>query len=249
VAGRGSPRRQKTFPRGTRKKQVEAFAANLELRKAMGELALYEQRKRPLRDLAREWWAKYAVPNLAHWTRVGYARMLVSHIEPRLGSLPVGEISPEVVADFRAKLEAAGVGRHSVRQSLVVLQAMFEQAIRWGWVPTNPVKAVRKPVAKRERAVVCLAPSQVEVDPRAGRTDGPLAADDGGHLRSRDPRAERPVRHLRRGADRAGSPGKRWTPGGRRCGLRQLQMPHPKRRIPANRAIAPGGFEPPTSRL
>jgi hypothetical protein len=162
VAGRGSPRRQKTFPRGTRKKQVEAFAAYLEIRRAMGELALDEQRKRPLRDLSKEWWAKHAVPNLAEWTRIGYKRMLVKHIEPRLGSLPVGEINPEIVADFRAKLEAAGVGRHSVRQSLVVLQAMYEQAIRWGWVATNPVKAVKKPAAKRERAVVCLAPSQVE---------------------------------------------------------------------------------------
>jgi integrase len=54
------------------------------------------------------------------------------------------------------------VGRHSVRLSMVVLQAMFQQAVRWGWVPTNPVKAVRKPPAKRQRAVVCLAPSQVE---------------------------------------------------------------------------------------
>jgi site-specific recombinase XerD len=45
---------------------------------------------------------------------------------------------------------------------MVVLQAMFEQAIRWGWVATNPVKSVRKPPAKRERAVVCLAPAQVE---------------------------------------------------------------------------------------
>lgn len=54
------------------------------------------------------------------------------------------------------------LGRHSVRQSLVVLQAMYEQAIRWGWVPTNPVKAVKKPPAKRERAVLCLAPSEVE---------------------------------------------------------------------------------------
>jgi integrase len=162
VAGRGSPRRQKTFPRATRKKQVEAFAANLEIRRAMGELALYEQRKRPVRDLSKEWWAKHAVPTLAEWTRIGYKRMLVRHIEPRLGSLPVGEVNPEIVADFRAKLEAAGVGRHSVRQSLVVLQAMYEQAIRWGWVATNPVKAVKKPAAKRERAVVCLAPSQVE---------------------------------------------------------------------------------------
>jgi integrase len=73
--------------------------------------------------------------------------MLVKHIEPRLGSLPVGEVTPEIVADFRAKLEAAGVGRHSVRQSLVVLPAMYEQAIRWGWVATNPVKAVKKPIA------------------------------------------------------------------------------------------------------
>lgn len=162
LAGRGSPRRQKTFPRGTRKKQVETFAANLEIRRAMGELALYEQRKRPLRDLSREWWAKHAVPNLADWTRIGYKRMLVKHIEPRLGSMPVGEVTPELVADFRGSLEAAGVGRHSVRQSLVVLQAMYEQAIRWGWVPTNPVKAVKKPAAKRERAVVCLAPTQVE---------------------------------------------------------------------------------------
>jgi integrase len=39
---------------------------------------------------------------------------------------------------------------------------MYEQAIRWGWVQTNPVKAVKKPSAKRERAVVCLAPAQVE---------------------------------------------------------------------------------------
>lgn len=118
VAGRGSPRRQKTFPRGTRRNQVEAFAANLEIRRAMGELALYEQRKRPVRDLSKEWWAKHAVPNLAEWTRIGYKRMLVKHIEPRLGSLPVGEVNPEIVADFRAKLEAAAVGRHSVRQSL-----------------------------------------------------------------------------------------------------------------------------------
>jgi integrase len=49
-----------------------------------------------------------------------------------------------------------------VRQSLVVLQAMYEQAIRWGWVATNPVKAVKKPPAKRERAVLCLAPTEVE---------------------------------------------------------------------------------------
>ena len=45
---------------------------------------------------------------------------------------------------------------------MVLLQAMFRQAVIWRWVPTNPVKAVPKPSGKRERAVVCLAPAQVE---------------------------------------------------------------------------------------
>jgi integrase len=159
VAGRDSPRRKRIFDR---KSDANRFEAEIRRRKALGELALFEQRNRSVEELATEWWAKYAVPNLADWTLKGYERMLVSHVQPRLGAMRVGEVNAEVIADFRAKLEAAGVGRHSVRQSMVVLQAMYEHAIRWGWVQVNPVKAVRKPSARRERAVVCLAPAQVE---------------------------------------------------------------------------------------
>jgi hypothetical protein len=36
-----------------------------------------------------------------------------------------------VIADFRADLEAAGVGRNAVRVSMVMLQSMFKHAIRW----------------------------------------------------------------------------------------------------------------------
>jgi integrase len=159
VAGRDSPRKKRIFDRKT---DADRFETEIRRRKALGELALFEQRNRSVEELATEWWAKYAVPNLADWTLKGYERMLVSHVHPRLGAMRVGEVNAEVIADFRAKLEAAGVGRHSVRQSMVVLQAMYEQAIRWGWVQVNPVKAVRKPSARRERAVVCLAPAQVE---------------------------------------------------------------------------------------
>lgn len=159
VAGRNSPRRKRIFDR---KSDADRFETEIRRRKALGELALFEQRNRSVEELATEWWTKYAVPNLADWTLKGYERMLVSHVQPRLGAMRVGEVNAEVIADFRSKLEAAGVGRHSVRQSMVVLQAMYEQAIRWGWVQVNPVKAVRKPSARRERAVVCLAPAQVE---------------------------------------------------------------------------------------
>src|SRR4051812_46676364 len=159
LAGRGSPRRQRTFDR---KRDAEDFDAEVRRRRALGELGLLEQRNRSVRELVREWWRKYAVPNLADWTLSGYEPMLAKHIEPRLGSLRIGEVSPEVVPDFRQRLEAAGVGRHSVRLSLVVLQAMFKQAVAWGWLQANPVKAVPKPSGRRERGVVCLAPGQVE---------------------------------------------------------------------------------------
>ena len=159
VAGRGSPRRQRTFDR---KADANTFEMEVRRRRALGELALFERRDRTIEELAREWWRRHAIPNLAHWTLTGYERMLASHIQPHLGSMRLVAVTPEVVADFRARLEGAGVGRHSVRQSLIVLQTMFTHAIRWGWVQTNPVKAVAKPSARRQRAVVCLAPAQVE---------------------------------------------------------------------------------------
>ena len=110
-----------------------------------------------------EWWRRHVVPNLAEWTRRGYKPLLAKHVQPRLGFYKLREITPEVVADFRADLEAAGVGRHAVRVSMVMLQSMFKHAIRWRWVPgPNPVQQVEKPSGRRERAIVCLAPAQVE---------------------------------------------------------------------------------------
>ncbi len=161
VGGRGSPRRSATFDR---KRDAELFEASTRRHKAFGDLALLDAGTQPVVDLAREWWQRYAVPNLAGHTLDAYARMLDAHVVPRLGSRRVRDVSPNVVRDFRAKLEASGVGRDSVRKSLVVLQAMFryaEGSDEWG-VRRNPVKGAEKPSAKRQRSVVCLAPSEVE---------------------------------------------------------------------------------------
>ena len=160
VAGHGSPKRQRTF---TRKKDAERFAAEIERRKELSELVLFDQANRTVEELAKEWWRRHVVPNLAEWTRRGYKPLLTNHLQPRLGFYKLREITPEVVADFRADLESAGVGRHAVRVSMVMLQSMFKHAIRWRWVPgPNPVQQVEKPSGRRERAIVCLAPSQVE---------------------------------------------------------------------------------------
>ena len=160
VAGHGSPKRQRTF---ARKKDAERFAAEVERRKELGELVLFDQARRTVAELAVEWWRRHVVPNLAEWTRRGYRPLLTNYIEPRLGFYRLRDVTPEVIADFRSELEAAGVGRHAVRVSLVILQSMFKHAIRWRWVPgPNPVQQVEKPSGRRQRAIVCLAPAQVE---------------------------------------------------------------------------------------
>jgi integrase len=124
---------------------------------------LFDRANRSVEELSTEWWRRHVVPNLAEWTRRGYKPLLKQHVQPRLGFYKLREITPEVVADFRADLEAAGVGRHAVRVAMVMLQSMFKHAIRWRWVPgPNPVQQVEKPSGRRERAIVCLAPAQVE---------------------------------------------------------------------------------------
>jgi Phage integrase, N-terminal SAM-like domain len=120
------------------------------------------KRNRLLRELALEWWEKQAKPNLSETSLDQYEYVLTRHIEPRVGGLRVGEFTLRWRPTSAASSSARGVGRITTRTSLVVLQAMFAAAVRWGWVPNNPLHGLAKPSPKRARAVICLAPSQVE---------------------------------------------------------------------------------------
>ena len=76
--------------------------------------------------------------------------------------MKVAEVTPEVVARFRAELEREGVGRDTVRTSLVVLQSIYRHGVEWGRAVHNPAMAVRKPSGKRVRAVRPYSPREVE---------------------------------------------------------------------------------------
>jgi excisionase family DNA binding protein len=71
VAGHGSPKRQRTF---THRKDAERFAAEVERRKELSELVLFDQANRRVEELAAEWWRRHVVPNLAEWTRRATSR-------------------------------------------------------------------------------------------------------------------------------------------------------------------------------
>jgi len=145
-----------------RKRDAEAFDADITRRKRTGELAQLDAGKEPLAQFGEEWWQLYAEPNLSRSTLKGYASIWDAHVLPRLGSVPLRELTPDVVNRFRLELEADGVGPASIRKSLVLLQGVLQRACEWGRLASNPATVVRKPLPPRARAVVSLAPERVE---------------------------------------------------------------------------------------
>lgn len=145
-----------------RKRDAEAFDAELRRKRRTGELAALDAGKETLAEFGEEWWKLYAEPNLAASTLKVYAILWDTHVLPRLGSLRLREITPSIVTRFRLELEAEGVGRVSIHKSMTLLQGVLQRACEWGRLASNPARAVRKPTAARARAVEPLAPDTVE---------------------------------------------------------------------------------------
>ncbi len=145
-----------------RKRDADAFDAELTRLKRTGELAQLDAGRETLAEFGEEWWRLYAEPNLARSTLQVYAVQWDAHILPRLGSMALRELTTDVVNRFRLELEADGVGPASIRKALTLLQGVLQRGCEWGRIPSNPVAAVRKPPAGRARAVVPLPPETVE---------------------------------------------------------------------------------------
>jgi integrase len=155
--------RSVTLPRGTAYDDAQAMDAKLKLLKRAGELPELRVGKETLATFAEEWWEIYAGPNLARNTLGAYAQVWNKHVLPRLGHYRLRELTPEIVARFRADLERDGVGAPTVRKALSMLQGMLSRAVEWRRIRQNPADGVRKPVVRSSRPVLCLAPARVEL--------------------------------------------------------------------------------------
>ena len=69
------------------------------------------------------------------------------HMVPFFGGTPVHEIDQETVVNFVKTLRHKGLSPKSIRNILVNLSAVIEQAIGLSWITNgkNPVKRVEKP--------------------------------------------------------------------------------------------------------
>ena len=152
------------------------FEARLRLLRRSNELASLDAGRETLTEFVQEWWKLEASSRLERATLKGYASHWNCHVHGRLGHLPLREITPLTVTRFRAELEEAGVGDETIVRCLVLLQSILARAVEWQRIGSNPVRAVRKPRTRRNRAVTPMAPSVVEALRREmlvrGRFDG-----------------------------------------------------------------------------
>src|SRR5215213_10888236 len=154
-----SAERSKTFDRAT---DARAFEAKIRTLKRTGALADVDAGSETLAEFVEEWWRVYAGPNLERATLRAYAILWNGHALPRLGAVPLREITPQTIAHFRADLEQGGVGVEAIRKTMTMLQGVLHRAVEWGRVPTNAVKMTRKPPKQLRPAVEAIPPHRIE---------------------------------------------------------------------------------------
>lgn len=153
--------RSKSF---TKLRDAEKWKETMQIAKETGHVAQVDADLQTLSALAAEHMSAVR-PDLATSTYTGYRDLWRAHVHgTALASMTLRAIvsDPGVIETWLKQRRAAGAGESSLRKTLVVMQAMFERAAKFGRIPRNPVKLVRKPSGQRRRLPVAMTPVQVE---------------------------------------------------------------------------------------
>ena len=93
-------------------------------------------------------------------TRHQYQSLMGLHILPTWRTVPLAKITFEGLTEWVAKLSLTGLGPSAIRQSVFVISAALDHAVRSGRIRSNPARGLGLPRAKR-RDYVFLPHGQV----------------------------------------------------------------------------------------
>ena len=134
-----------------RKRDAEAFEAELVRRRRTGELAQLDAGKEPLAEFGEEWWRLHARAEPGPIDLEVYAVLWDAHVLPRLGSISLRELTPDVHQPLPARARGRRRRPASVRKTLVLLQGVLQRACEWGRIPANPASVGAQAVGRRAR--------------------------------------------------------------------------------------------------
>lgn len=135
-----------------------ALLTKLEERKAIMQPGSDLTGENLMSDLAERWLSSLEDENVRQSTRDQYRRMTQNHILPALGNLRIREATPARLDGFLKALARKGKSLPGIAR--VILGLMFDMAVRYEAVPSNPAKATRAPRTERA-APKALTPAEI----------------------------------------------------------------------------------------
>src|SRR5260370_2031802 len=128
---------------------------------------LSEQARPPRKfaDLVDHYRLKELIPEnndrKSYSTKTAYKSYLTNWIIPRCGGYMLSRIENGIAVHVEEWLSTITRSRGTKAKIRNIMSAVCSHAVRYGWMTTNPIRAVRQS-AKRERVVVPLAAEEVQ---------------------------------------------------------------------------------------
>lgn len=150
--------RSKTFDL---KQDARSFEAETRVRRQRGEHVRRSNDTPSHRDFAADWMERRRAAGLSEATLKTNGLIFAKHLDPYLGGIRVGDLSPRRLDEWRRELEAAGASTYMLNRSKTLLGQILADARRLDYVAVNAARGLPT-VRRRARRGRTAAPEQVE---------------------------------------------------------------------------------------
>ena len=100
------------------------------------------QRRLTVRDYLAEWLERHGTANLRPSTKASYQSHIRNHIDPYIGDVYLGQLTPAMLADMFAKLTEKGLSPSSVKYAHRIIGVALEHARKYHYIESNPARDV-----------------------------------------------------------------------------------------------------------
>jgi integrase len=154
----GRRNRSKTFDL---RQDARSFEAEARVRRQRGEHVRRSSDTPTLRDFVADWMGRRRAAGLSKATLKTNSLIFDKHLDPYLGGLRVGDLSPRRLDEWRRELEAAGASTYMLSRSKALLGQILSDARRLDFIAVNAARGLPT-VRRKARRGKTAAPEQVE---------------------------------------------------------------------------------------
>ena len=100
------------------------------------------QRRMTVRDYLAEWIERHGNANLRPSTKASYESHIRNHINPYIGDVYLGQLTPAMLDDMFAKLAEKGLSQSSVKYAHRIIGVALEHARKYHYIESNPARDI-----------------------------------------------------------------------------------------------------------